>query len=126
MKTVAFDFDGVIHQYEEGWLDGSIYSSPNWTVVECINRLLGKGIAVVIISTRDPQQIKEWVDHRLLFPCTVVPSDQKFWNTTAEVGITNVKMPAMLYVDDRGLRFDRELDIFKDVDKMLDIIYEVI
>ena len=38
-KTIAFDFDGVIHKYSKGWQDGSIYDEPVVGIKEVINEL---------------------------------------------------------------------------------------
>ena len=107
-KTIAFDFDGVIHKYSKGWQDGSIYDEPNLQVVEVMKKLLQNNYSVIIISTREPQQIKKWWDINIQSPiATIIPEYTKFWNSD-KIGITNKKLPAMCYIDDRGLKFDDE------------------
>lgn len=104
--AVAFDFDGVIHKYSEGWKDGSIYDEPNMNVVDFMAILMKMGIPVFILSTRDPDQINMWW-RKQHFPISsiVMDDDQKFWKRTDIVGITKTKLPAQLYIDDRAYNY---------------------
>lgn len=61
MKTIAIDFDAVIHKYSKGWQDGSIYDEPVPGAIRAINSLLGQGYSVFVFSTRWPWQIKSWL-----------------------------------------------------------------
>ncbi len=111
--TISIDFDGVIHQYSKGYQDGSIYDPPikgaGKFIYDC---MFEKGWAVFILSTRDPEQIKEWLERVLFqgkplpFSITLLPPEQIFWNERKNIGITNRKLGAQVYIDDRGFRFE--------------------
>ena len=105
-RTIVFDFDGVIHKYSKGWQDGSIYDGYNEDVIKIMYSLMTSGYSVAIVSTRDPVQISDWWN-RHQFPMQAVPhiNNVKFWSNTEYVGVFNQKIPAMVYVDDRGLTF---------------------
>lgn len=114
---IAFDFDGVIHKYREGWLDGSIYDEYNKDVIQLMYALASAQIPCVIISTRDPDQIEEWWNQQNFdLPAKVIDPDTKFYNNVNVVGITNRKIGAQLYIDDRGYRYEGQSinDFFKD------------
>lgn len=105
-RTIAFDFDGVIHKYSGGWQDGSIYDEPNEDVIGVMYRLLTEGYSVAIVSTRNPIQISEWWNnHQFPMKATPVINDTKFWSNTEYIGVFNKKIPALVYIDDRGLTF---------------------
>lgn len=127
MKTIAIDFDGVIHAYSKGWGDGSIYDEPVPGAFEAIKKLMGDGFAVYVLSTRKPRQILKWFqDHQHLMyhdamAGTDYPDDRvlvygydaekvswrkKFWDKPWVLGVTNRKLPAMAYLDDRAVLFD--------------------
>lgn len=133
-KTIAIDFDGVIHKYSKGWQDGSVYDKEIDHVFESIQDIMGEGYSVFILSTRSPQQIKkwleplvlkseyeiigmgndpyEWVEPRFGFTLEVIPwwkivfRKTFFWNKREVLGITNFKLPAHAYIDDRAIKFE--------------------
>lgn len=114
VPTVCLDFDGVIHSYEKGWQDGSIYGTLIVGFKEFLCELLQE-YSVFICSTRDSKQIYEWI-YRIMFHNTeafcsfeVITDDVKFWNKRNVVGITNRKLAAIAYVDDRAVHFNNSL-----------------
>lgn len=108
-KAVCFDFDGVIHKYSKGWCDGSIYDDCNPMALGIIMLLQEEGIPVFICSTRKPKQIKKWFDKNVVnLKTTIIKNRAKFWNDTAVVGITNKKLPAQVYIDDRAYRYTNQ------------------
>ena len=115
--TISVDFDGVIHQYSQGYRDGNIYDPPvmgaGRFIYDC---MFEKNWSVFILSTREPEQIKQWMEivlfkgKELPFKITILPPDQKFWNEKKNIGITNRKLAAHVYIDDRGMRFEGQFD----------------
>lgn len=97
-KTIASDFDGVLHKYSMGWSDGTIYDVPVEGAREKIIMLLDAGFEVVVFTTRkDKKAIGKWLEH---------------WDFPP-LPITNEKIPALAYIDDRALRFTNWEDTVK-------------
>lgn len=115
MSTIAIDFDGVIHRYSKGWHDGSIYDEPMPGAIEGIRRLQER-YAVVVFTSREPFAIAIWLGMYGL-QCVLDPQDAvvgsmeaegepaKFWNRQDAILVTNRKLPAVAYVDDRAVLF---------------------
>ena len=95
-KTIAIDFDGVIHKYSKGWKDGACYDDPMEGSLEALNRLKRKGYNIVIFTAREDIGAVQWwfEDHAGWVP-----------------EVTNRKPIAIAYIDDRGIRFTNWKDI---------------
>lgn len=108
MKTVIFDFDGVIHKGYNGWKDGSIYGTIDTELMSYIETLMND-YYVVISSNRPAEQIVEHLSGMgysvELFNKT--PANM-YWTKQHIIGVTNAKPIGILYVDDHGFRFNPE------------------
>jgi hypothetical protein len=104
MPTICIDFDGVIHKYSKGWQDGSIYDELVDGAINFIKTLQDQNISVVILSTRKPEQIVQFLSSHI--ECQEVPQGTTFYNDTKVVGVTNIKLPAQVYIDDRAVTFN--------------------
>ncbi len=108
MRTIAVDFDGVIHSYEKGWQDGSIYGTLMEGALDGLLDLMSK-YAVYIFTSRNPKQVGRWIEAMTegRIRCTIKVPRTGFWNEQGKLLITNMKLPAFAYIDDRGIRFKK-------------------
>jgi hypothetical protein len=106
MKTVALDFDGVIHRYSKGWHNGLCYDPPMHGTEEAISKLFRMNFAVCVFTCRDTEQVGIWFcEHLPEFRFQIMQPEEKFWNSPDTIGLTNTKPAAFAYIDDRGIHF---------------------
>lgn len=110
-KTIAFDFDNVIHLGYKGYRNGEIYGEINTPLLEYIFDILMPKYYICIFSCRSAEQIVNYMNN---FNKDTVYKNIKFelkddnilfWNKPNVIGVTNKKPPAILYVDDKAYRF---------------------
>lgn len=99
---ILVDFDGVIHKYSYGWMDGTAYDSPMKGALEALEEMTAAGLEVVIFSTRDSNQITEWLEK----------------NHFPAYRVTNVKEPAEVIIDDRAIRFETWNQVLVDLESL--------
>ena len=97
-ETIAIDFDGVLHQYRRGYVPGKPYDPPMEGAVAAMHKLATKGYHLVVLTARDEEDhgmIQDWLE------------DYQF----PPMEVTNVKVPAFMYVDDHAVRFTTWRDV---------------
>jgi hypothetical protein len=105
VSTVAVDFDGVVHAYSKGWQNGAIYDGPVPGAIDAI-KSLQQHYAVFVHTTRDPEPVTEWLrGHDINATAEKSGEYHEFWNDKNWVLVTNRKLPAVAYIDDRAIRF---------------------
>lgn len=100
-ETIALDFDGVIHSYTSGWT-GKVPKDPPMPGIEkALKQLIEDGWILKILSTRPKKYINDWLKKHNL--------DQYI------SGVYNTKIPAQIYLDDRGVHFSNWKDALADI-----------
>jgi len=93
-KTVAIDFDGVIHSYSRGFQGlENAYDGVHPGAREGIAALNKAGYKLVIVSSRPAYVIRDWLKKYAL--------DSYFED------VANIKRPASFYIDDRAIEFKK-------------------
>lgn len=98
MKTVVFDFDGVIHSYTSGWKGATnIPDMPVQGIEGALKEIHDAGYEIVVVSTRcahfgGEMAIEGWLESYGMRPYI----DR----------ICREKPPAIAYIDDRAICFD--------------------
>ena len=112
-KTIVFDFDGVIHKGYNGWKDGSIYGEIDIELINYMKKLL-ENYYIVISSNRPAIQILDYLtDMDLGIEFELFEKDlneNMYWNKDNIIGITNEKAIGILYIDDRAIYYNNNLN----------------
>lgn len=97
-QTVVFDFDGVIHSYKSGWQGiDCIPDEPVEGIRDELKRIHDAGYEVAVVSTRCKVQEGMWAINDYLNKHDMLQFVDK---------ICKEKPPAIVYIDDRAIRFD--------------------
>lgn len=114
-QTIAVDFDGVVHAYSRGWQDGSIYDDAIPGAFDALRRLMRR-YAVYVHTSRDSSDVAHWINARSGIPTTysIAPAVE-FWDRQDAIYVTKTKLPAVAYIDDRGIRFTDWDNAFHDL-----------
>ena len=121
IKTVAIDFDGVIHDYEGGWQGYDVISgNPVPGVIEDILRLKAAGYTVIVMTSRalslfGLSAVKSWLEERGLTVGNGSFEPSGLGNSFDIFEVTSSKVPAMCYIDDRGVTFRPGMDLLETV-----------
>jgi len=109
-NNIAIDFDGVIHNSDKGWFDGTCYGEPLPGAIESIKEL-SKYYKIIIFTVKAKpdrplvngktgyELIEEWFKKYGIFDYITE--------------ITHEKPRAFLYIDDNGFRFTNWIDTLK-------------
>lgn len=113
-KTIAIDFDGVIHNAYQGWGDGTCYGDPIPGSIESIKKLAENYNIIIFTAKAKPDRplvdgktgemlVREWfIKHNIL---------DYIKNITSE------KPRAEIYVDDNGYHFENWNNTLEFIEK---------
>ena len=101
-NTIAIDFDGVIHSFELGFHDGTIYGTPIEGSIEAIKRIAKKYTIVIYTAKakKDRPLINGKTGTELIWEWL-----RKYQLDSYIKDITAEKPRCVCYVDDKAVQF---------------------
>ena len=116
LNNIAIDFDGVIHNFDKGWHDGTCYGEPLPGSINAI-KSLSKKYNIIIFTAKAKKNrplvngktgvelVKEWLE--------------KYGLIDFVSEITSEKPRAKIYIDDNGYRFESWEKTLNDIEEIL-------
>ncbi len=114
-SVICLDFDGVIYKNSKGFADGTLYDKPLNGALESLKTLHKKGFQIIIHSCKcNPERplvngltgkelIRNWL--------------KKYDVSHTVSDIVHIKPNALVYIDDKGLRFENWADAMNKLEK---------
>jgi len=100
-RTYAFDFDGVIHEYDGVFISDEHVGKPRQDVIKAIKKLKSMDHKILIYSTRSDKVVEKFCKNH------DIPYD--YINHNPEYKTGNPGKPvASVYVDDRGYTYKKQ------------------
>jgi hypothetical protein len=105
--AVGIDFDQTLVAHDDGWQDGRIYGKPVPGAIESLHAL--KQVRSVFIMTARPRRfhaaVAGWLrEHSGLETLVDEDPERAYWQGDCLL-VTNKKLGAAVYIDDRAIRF---------------------
>ena len=116
LNNVAIDFDGVIHNFDKGWHDGTCYGEPLPGSINAI-KSLSKKYNIIIFTAKAKKNrplvngktgvelVEEWLE--------------KYGLIDFVSEITSEKPRAKIYIDNNGYRFESWEKTLNDIEEIL-------
>lgn len=99
-QIISFDFDGVIHSYKSGWQGAEVIPDPIVPGIDkVINDLREAGYYIVVVTTRCSSSAARAAIRKYLED-----------NNIQVDGITSIKEPCLVHIDDRTICFNGQTD----------------
>lgn len=104
-RRVGVDFDGVLVPRSGPNSTGPVHSKPLPGALEALQLLLDNHVSVFILTARDPVlPVCDWLeDHGM--KTAYRGGLPEYWAQRGTLLVTNVKLPAAAYIDDRAIHF---------------------
>ena len=107
LNNIAIDFDGVIHNFDKGWHDGTCYGAPLPGSLEAIKALSARFNIIIFTAKAKPSRpivngktgtelVIEWLKEHDVY---------QYVNE-----VTSEKPRCQIYIDDKGYRFENRYD----------------
>lgn len=118
--TISIDFDGVIHSYTSPWKNAhTIPDAPVPGAIEFLSEAI-QDFQVVIHTAR----ARTWWGRMAVRNYIRRHAGNLWYDSMGNFGIEDVKvthkkLPALVYIDDRGYRFEGTFPELDDIHKML-------
>ncbi len=119
--TLAFDFDGVFHDLDPRQVatgSQAINGPEIDNATQHIKLLLEQYYIFIMTARLDLKAVKKWLEYASvpsldgqILKCEIIEPEVTHWEKDGVLGITNRKLPALAYIDDRAVRFTNWKDI---------------